>query len=503
MLAAQFGAGTDQINQPAIFNLDVYYAAFRLPDFLFNLLSYGVLSAAFVPLFVEILKKEGREEAKVFASEILRTILVLIIAVVAVLFVFTPQIMQIFVPGFDAEKMQTTIDLTRILLITPIFFTIGSIGGGIQNAIHIFWGLSLAPIVYNLGIIAGALFLAPQYGVYGVTIGVIVGAFLNMIIQLVPVFTSGYGFTIPRMWFSAKVKEMIKLSIPRVFGMSVTQLSLVVDTIVASTLASGSIAVINFSSNLESLPIGLIGISVAIVSFGTLSSLAVDGKKSEFIEEVANNLRQMLFLLIPLTLGMLTLRFQIVRLLLGRGNFSWNDTILTANTLGVFLGGLVFGGLVFLLARAFYALKDTKTPVIIGIIAVVLNIGMTLTFTKVLSLSTYGLALANSITNIVNVTLLIVFLSKKLKANILDWKEIWKFIFAALVMMLTVQGTKVLVGQIFEKIGSFGEIDTFSELLIQTSAAVAIGIATYFCICRVFHCKDIKKILTQISSRLK
>lgn len=280
------------------------------------------------------------------------------------------------------------------------------------------------------------------------------------------------------------MKEMVRLALPRIFGMSVTQLSLIVDIIIASTLTAGSITIINFAANLESLPIGIIGISVAIVSFGRLSAHAALNNTEALKKEVLNNIRRILFLLIPITFGMLVLRTQIVRLFLGRGKFGWTETVLTANTLGIFLAGLACGGLVFLLARAFYALKDTKTPVLIGVVAVVLNIACSLIFTKIIHLETYGLALSNSIADVLNATLLIVLLSKKLKASVLDATEILKFIFASILMMVVVQLTKSSFSYVFQ------DIDTYVELTIQTTSAVAAGALVYFLTCWLLKCKD-------------
>lgn len=493
MLAAQFGASGGGGNP--LYNLDTYFAAFRLPDLLFNLLSYGVLSAAFVPIFVEILKKENLKAAFKFSNETLHTVVAIILVFSGVLFILAPYFLKIFVPGFAEKDFEVTVTLTRLMLITPFFFTIGSIFGGIQNSLHKFAGLALAPVFYNLGIILGIVFFSKQYGVYGVALGVAVGAFLNMAIQLPTVFKAGFRYVWPKVWWTARVKEMVMLALPRIFGMSVTQLSLVIDTIIASTLAAGSITIINFAANLETLPVGIVGISVAIVSFGTLSAHAAENNIVAFKKDVTDNVRRILFLLIPTTFGMLTLRVQIVRLLLGRGKFGWTDTVLTANTLGIFLSGLAFGGIVFLLARAFYALKDTKTPVIIGIIAVIANIAFSLTFTKIWQLNTYGLALSNAIANIINATLLVILLSKKLKSSVLDTMEVLKFIFGAIFMTVVVQLTKSSFSYVFE------EIDTYTELTIQTLGSIAAGVAAYGLTCFLFRCKDRyfwrnKKILT-------
>lgn len=461
LLARQFGA-----------ELDTYYAAFRMPDFLFHQLSYGVLAAAFVPIFVEIFRKENKETAFRFASDVMRLTVLIITSFSIILFILAPYILPIFVPGFSDEALATTVTATRIMLVTPIFFTIGSIAGGIQNAMHRFFALSLAPIFYNLGIIGGIVFLSKTYGVYGVSIGVAIGAFLNMAIQLPAIIKTGFKYVPSLKWWNTRVKEMVLLSLPRILGMSVTQISLITDTIIASTLAAGSITVINFAANLESLPMGVIGISVAVVSFGTLSAHAADQNTAEFVKEISTNLRKILFLLIPLAFGMAVLRFQIVQIVLEKGAFTTTDTALTANTLGFFLIGLMFGGIMFLLARGFYALKNTKTPVATSIAAVIINIIASILLTKVWKFETYGLAIANSIADIFNASVLLILLSKRLNANIINLKEIGKFFAAAILMLIVVNFTK----------------NYFENVYMQTAVSVITGALVYFGACWGMRC---------------
>lgn len=481
LLASGFGASA----ATGIFNLDTYYAAFRLPDLLFNLLSYGVLSAAFVPLFVEVVKREGKPSAFKFANEILHFVGIIILVLSGVLFIFAPQFVRLLAPGFAVQDLKVTADITRIMLLTPFFFTIGSIAGGVQNAFNKFRGMALAPILYNLGIIGGIIFLSKQYGVYGVAIGVSAGAFLNMLVLIPGIYRAGFSYFMPKIWWTARVKEMIALSLPRIFGMSVSQLALVVDTIIASTLPLGSITIINFAINLGSLPMGIIGTSVAIVSFGTLAAKAAEGKFSEFTGELRASIRQILFLLIPLVCGMWMLKLEAVRLFLARGKFTMSDALITANTLGILLGGLAFGGVIFILARAFYALKNTKIPVAISIVAVALNIVFSLIFTKLFSLATLGLALANAISNIVNATLLVIMLQKKLRSGILDGAEILKSIAGGVAMSIAVWASKSAFLEIFK------DVESYAKLAAQTAVSVIIGALVYFLICRLLHCKEL------------
>lgn len=485
LLASGFGAGN---SVAASFNLDTYYAAFRLPDLLFNLLAYGALSAAFIPLFTELLKKEGKDQAFRFANQILQTVAFIVTCLAIILFIITPFIVPLYVPWFSPEKQAVTVTLTRMMLITPLFFTVGSIAAGMQNVFHRYFGLAFGPVLYNLGIIFGIAVFGSAYGVYGVGMGVILGALLNLLIQLPGIGHIGFRFESLSVWWTTRVKEMLLLAVPRIFGMSVTQLSLLIGTIIASGLAEGSITLMNLASNLTSLPLGVIGISIATVSFSRLASVALESNTAHFAAEIKTNIRRMLFLLIPVISGMLALRLQIVRLFLGRGKFDWDDTILTANALGILLIGIIFEALIFLFARGFYALKNTRTPVLIGIGAVTINIVISILYTKIFPLGIYGIAIGTVAAHIVNALLLFIFLWKKVGGNLLDYKEIVKFIVGGVLMIFIVQATKMSFGSVFE------DIDTYKELIIQTAAAIAAGAITYLGLCSLFRCKDMKSV---------
>lgn len=472
LLAATFGATL----QTGINKLDIYYAAFRLPDLLFNLLSFGVLSAAFVPVFVEILKKEGDESANKYANEIFKTLGMLILGISAIMWLTAPYFVRYFVPGFSQGDIDLTVQITRIMLITPFFFTIGSIAGGIQNAHGKFRGLALAPILYNLAIIGGIMFLSKDYGVFGVAIGVVCGSLLNMSALLPGIIKNGFYLEHIRTFFSVRVKETIRLAIPRIIGMSTAQLALVIGTIIASTLAEGSITIMNFAVNLQSLPIGLIGISVAIVSFGTLSAHFAENKINEFTAEISKNLRRILFLLIPATIGMVILRTQIVTIIFGRGKFNATDISLTSNTLGILLCGTIFGGLVFILARGFYAMKNTKTPVIIGVCAIAVNILASLVFTQIIKWNIYGIAIGTALADTINAIALLILLQKKIRNNIIEYKEIAKFIFAAAIMGIFVKFAVTVTPNIY----------------LQVILSSITGLCIYLTVCGLLKCKDTK-----------
>jgi len=327
IFAHQFGAGDV---------LDTYYAAFRTPDLVYNLLIVGALSAGFIPIFLE-LKEKNKKEAWLVTNSVLNILAIGSLVVCAILFIFTPFITQHIVPGFDESKQTMTILLSRIMLVSPIILGISSLVSGVLQSFKSFFIYSLTPIMYNLGIIIGAIFFVPRFGVEGLAYGVILGAVLHLMIQLPTLFKLGFRYT-PVMDISNMfVKKIWKMMIPRTLGLATFQINLIIITIFASTLGGGSIAIFNFANNLQYFPVGIIGISFAIAAFPALSELAAKQKKDTMVNELIRTARQILFFILPMSILFLVLRAQIVRTVFGSGAFDWNDTIMTADTLAFFL----------------------------------------------------------------------------------------------------------------------------------------------------------------------
>ncbi len=373
LLAGRFGAGEE---------LDVYFAAFRIPDFVYGILIAGGITVAFLPIFSEYFQKkeesategEWPAEAAEFTNNLLNCFLFLLVIICGILAIFSPFIINLIVPGFSPERKLLASQLTRIMFLSPIFFGISSIFSGILQYFDKFLSYSLAPIFYNIGIILGILFLAPIFGVFGLTLGVIFGAFLHFLIQLPAAKHSGFKYKLVLNFKYPGIKKVFKLMIPRIVGATADNLNLIVITAIASTLAIGSIAIFNFSNNLQNFPIGLIGISFAVSSFPTLSRFLANGQKKGVREYFSSSLRLIIFIIIPSSILLFLLRAQIIRLIYGTGKFGWWETRLTAAGLGIFCFGILFSSLIPLIARAFFSFQNTKTPVIIGTISVILNI---------------------------------------------------------------------------------------------------------------------------------
>jgi putative peptidoglycan lipid II flippase len=376
ILASEFGAGD---------TLDVYYAAFRLPDLVYNLLILGAVSAGLIPVFAALLAKHKESDAWRLINSILNILSLGLIIICVLLFILAPWLMPMITPGFSHEKMTLVVGLSRIMFLSPLLLGLSAIFSSILQSFRKFFIYSIAPIFYNLGIIVGALFLVPIWGVYGLAWGVVLGALAHMIIQFLPIFSVGYKYQFIFSFRDKYVRDVAKMMVPRTLALLVSQLNFLVITILASTLAAGSLAIFNLSNNLQNFPLGIFGVSMAVAALPVLSTLWAEKKKDDFVKIISTSFRQILFFIVPISVLLYVLRAQVVRVILGAGSFNWYDTRLTAACLAIFCLGLFAQGTFPLIIRGFYALHNTKTPFFIGLAAMVVNLASLLLFRWVYS----------------------------------------------------------------------------------------------------------------------
>lgn len=487
-LASTFGAGD---------TLDVYYAAFRVPDLIYNFLILGALSAAFIPVFSGLLaeKKEGR--AWELANGILNIFTIFIIAASLFFCALTPQLMRFITPGFNPEKMEQVIIFTRIMFLSPLFLGISGIFGAILTSFKRFLIYSLAPIFYNLGIIVGVLFFVNIMGPIGLAWGVVFGAFLHMLVQYPSIIHLGFrnNFSIKRYFSDKDIRHVFKLMIPRTMGIAVSQFNLFIITIFASLLASGSLAVFSFAQNLQSVPLGIFGISFAIAVFPTLSGLTQKGKEKDFVGAFSETFRNILFFVIPLSILILLLRAQIVRVTLGAGEFDWEDTILTYECLGFFSISLFAQSVIPLLARSFYALKDTKTPFYAALFSEAVNI-MAVIF-LIGKFKILGLAIAFSLASLFQMFLLLFLLHSRFDdlddKNII--RSVGKIVVASLFASIGVQLMKYAVA------GAVN-MDTFLGVFAQLAISAGTGAAIFILACHVLNIEEYRRFKKSITKKI-
>lgn len=473
-LAGYFGAGD---------TVDAYYAAFRIPDLVFNILVLGALSAGFIPIFTKYLHKNS-DEAWKLANDIINILTVFLIAIAVILFFVAPIIVPLIVPGFSGDKLDLTIQLSRIMFLQPIFLGLSAIFGGILQSFKRFLAYSLAPIFYNLGIISGILFFVPLIGLSGLAWGVVLGAFLHWVVQVPAGITSGFRYKFIFNFKAPGLKKILALMVPRTLSLLVLQINLLVITIIASTLRDGSIAVFNFANDLQYLPIGVFAVSFAVAAFPTLSSLHAKENEEKFISVLARTLRKILFFLIPISILVVVLRAQIVRVTLGYGNFGWEDTIFTIRTLSFFAIGIAAHGLAPILVRAFFALHNTIIPLIAGIVTVVVNVIFAFILSKFMGVS--GLALAFSIASFIEAGFLLAALKVKLGhiGGKVILNGIVKFLGASLLAAL-VSWLSLRLADLFV------DTHTIFGILSQGILAGIIGVAVYFFFTFLFGCKEV------------
>lgn len=485
LLAKTFGASA---------NLDIYFTAFKIPDLIYNILIAGGIIVTFLPLFSEYLSR-NEKEAWQFCSNLLNLFLFSVILLSLILFIFTPHLVKLIAPGFGSEQLRKTIFLTRILFLSPILLGLSNIFSGILQYFNRFFVYGLSPIFYNLGIISGILFFAPRLGILGVVLGVILGCFLHLFIQIPSAKSCGFRYEKIFNFRDSRIKKVFLLMIPRAFGVSAQQINLIVITAIASTLATGSISIFNFANNIQNFPIGIIGVSFAIASFPVLSKAWAKNQKGEFIEKFSLTFRKVILFVIPASILMFVLRNQIVNIFLRHGQFSFESARLTSASLGLFSFGIFASALIPLIFRAFFSFQDTKTPTLVAIFCVILNIVLSFYFTNFLKLSNFfqnflkvnfslqgikdisviGLPLAFSITAIFQFIILMIFLKKRIEN--LNLKEIGvpslKIILAGIFMIFSMRFILFLAPTFFNS-------QTFFGNFWQAGVSGLVGVLAYF-----------------------
>jgi len=456
--------------------MDAYYAAFKIPDLIYNLLIVGALSAGFIPIFTKLLTSKNKNAAWRLTNNVLNIIALALIILVALGIIYMPHLMPYLAPGFNDSTMQLAINFARITFISTFLLSLSMVMGTILQSLRSFLLFSIAPIFYNVGIIFGVIVLVPIFGTIGLAWGVVLGAAIHFFIQTYGAYKQGYRW---KWYFNLADKEtklVGKLMIPRTLGLAINQINVVVITILASLLPIGSVAVYNYAHNLQGVSLGIIGIPFALAVFPVLSSAAAKNNMDKFVKHLSATIRQIIFLIVPISIIILLLRAQIVRVVLGSGAFGWAATINTADALALFSLSLFAQSLIPLLARAFYALENTKTPFIICLISELVAIIAALILMKPLGVA--GLALATSVGAILNFVLLAIsirYTTKHLEEEKI-LSSFYRISIAGIAMAITVQLFKYPLAKIFNQEYLIG-------ILMHGLLAGLFGLAVYGFIC--------------------
>lgn len=399
LLAARFGiSGT----------LDAYFAAFSIPDLVFYLLVTGALGVTFIPVLTERLVHNNKQSAWELSSSVLNLLAFTTFIMSIVIFVFADPLMWVVAPKFDAARHETAVTLTRILAVNPFLFSISSVIASMQQAFGRFFFYAMAPVVYNLGIIFAIIFLSPSLGINGVAMGAVGGALAQLVVQQLGLVGIGFKYQFKIFWKNLGFRRVLRLMLPRSIDEGVEHLSAVIERAIASGLAVGSIAAYQYAFNLKNLPITLVGATIATAVFPRITERAANHQTTAVKKQLVKTIRVMLWMVVPTAGLFIIMRGYIVRLLFGFGGPT------TAGILGWFAGAIIFQTLMRLVARVFYAYQDTRTPLYTSILALAINVPLALWFVRMFGIR--GLAMAQSIVAVLEVSILLGILRYRLGA---------------------------------------------------------------------------------------
>lgn len=503
-------------------NLDTYYAAFRIPDFVYN--SLGVLFSVtvlipFIAQYVEQEKADGHNGAfKRFLNSIFSVYMIGMVIVSVVLIVIMPWLTRVVAPGFNGVEHMHVVLYSRIMLLSPFLFGLASLLSSFAQVQKKFFAFAIAPLLYNLGILMGIIVLRPFLGILGVVLGVAFGAVLYFGIQIPTLVRLG---KIPRLSLDIDwptVKRVMTLSLPRTLSSSLNNITFIIIGAIASLLAAGSISIFQFSYNIENTPLLIIGVSYAVAAFPTMTRMYAAGDKKELINVLYRTTRNIFFMCIPASLLMIILRAHIVRLLLGAGVFSWNDTRLVAAAVALFSLSIVAQCMELLLVRAFFAIGDTKTPLIINSWSTIVTIGSSigtlllykynlgfsyfidslLRISDTTGASVVLLPLGFSIGETINAFALWVAFKKKIPVTKTEARSLSRNIFymieAGIIAAATAYGMLIVTGGDAMQTRFFG-------VLFQAVVAAAVGTAIYGIVLKALRNEDIALFMDTAKSR--
>ncbi len=472
--------------------LGVYFAAFRLPNLLFELLVMGALTSAFIPVVTKYLTQNKDDDARSMVSSLINISLIILLLLALPFFIWTKEFSKMLAPGFSDVQIGQMVSYTRFMIafqVTPLL--IGNLFTGLLQAYQLFLVPALAPVIYNLGIIGGIVFLTPALGLMAPVVGVGIGAVLFLAIQILLIVSVGYRYKFEFRYRHSGVREVGKLMLPRTIGLAIGQIDTTVDLILASLLGARMVTIFNFAQHLQQLPIGLFGTTIAQAALPALSISEALKDREQFKRVILRSLHQILFFVLPLSVFFIVLRVPIVRLVFGASRFDWSSTVLTGMTLAMFSISLFAQAASQVLARGFYALYDSKTPVFVGVLSIAVNTILSIYFIQVLHLAVWSLGLSTSIASFLNSFLLFIILDKRLgyfpRATLILSPV--KMIIAALVTAITLYIPMKLFDQlVFDTTRTFG-------LLLLTGTAGFVGLFTYSFLSWVFGVGEIRSFI--------
>lgn len=484
-------------------DLSLFFAAFRLPDTVFEILVFGTFASAFIPIFTSTLK-DSKEKAWRTAGIIANWggIIFLILATAVV--IFADPLYRLITPGFNFSDQAKIADLARILFVAQGFFVISYVLTAVLESSKRFFVPALAPLFYNLGMILSTVLFADKLGLYAPVVGVVIGSLLHFLIQLPLAIKLGFRFS-RSFTITPEVKKIAKLSLPRIVEVSFLQIAKFVELTLASLISIPAYTYFTFGNTIQLLPVGLFGTSIAKAALPTLARQADD--LPAFKKTLFETLNQVIFLMAPIVAFLMVARVPVVRLIFGTDIFTWDATVETSLVVSAFAFGIFSQSINSILARSFYALSDTKTPVIVSVSTLIINIAMDYLFVIYYHLPVWSLAAAFSVSCIIQSIILFVLITNKVHdgARKTLYLPVLKMFFSAIIA----GSTMYFILKFFDKSVWIKKLSFISNLdlpfekfvldtryagnlLILTTIVGIIGILVYLIILKILKSTELE-----------
>jgi len=456
IIARQFGIGPE---------LDAFYAAFKLPDLLFTIVAGGALATAFIPVFTELLVDKDKLGAWRLASSVTNLVVIVVSVFAALAAIGAPWLVRTLIaPGFDAAQQAETAALMRLVLLSTVFFGISAIQSSVLHSFKHFLLPALAPVVYPVGVILGAIFLTPVWGVSGLALGAVIGSVLHLLVKIPGLLYYGFRWQPVLDWRSPALRRVLLLMGPRVLDLGIFHLTLLASTNLASRLGPGSVSALEWGWEFMQLPETVIGTAFGLVAFPTLSDLAARQDVPGLRATLGDTLRLVIALTAPAAVGLIVLGRPLLQLFYQGGEFDAGATTAVYIALSFFALGLVGHAGLELAARVFFAMQDTVTPLIVAAATAVLYIGLGVALMG--GMGHGGLALANSLAITVELLMLLFLLRRRLHGV-----EGWRTLRATgrVLLASALMGVAVLLVLRW----------TNGNIVYQAMLGAAIGVITY------------------------
>ena len=488
VLAQTFGAG--EIT-------DAYLTALNIPVVLFDGIS-AALGTTFIPIYFKIKSSKGQEEVNKFTSNILNIVILVSLVFVLLGVIFAPYIVKIFAVGFKGDVFDLTVNYSKILIFSMVFIAINGLVSSYLVASGNVYISGAITIPFNIFVIIAIIFASVTES-YVMVYGTLIAYIAQLLFQLPLLIKKGYKHRLTVNLRDENIRQILFLVIPVFIGSYINQINAVVNRTLASTLDSGSITALNYANKLNMFAVGVIAVAISTIMYPILSKLASEGNKKLFKINISKSINMIVIIMLPIMVVMTTFSKEIVKVLFEEGSFNSHDTYLTSTALFFYSIGILSYGLKELLAKSFYSLQDTKTPVRNATISVVINIVFSIILVNIMGIG--GLALASSISATVTTMLLLISLRKKIGKIGFSYilKTFIKGVIASIVMYIIM---RIAYNYIFIY-GSRFALESRKFIAFNCFISVILGMSTYLIVVLALKVKEVKEIFDAILFKLK